>query len=68
MKYDILAVTELWRKAQNSVTDSIEFISSVTERNKDGDLRFPDDPAAGCRCRYTNILVVKTCANKIFKT
>ena len=47
MGYDVLAVTELWRKQDKFTNRSNEFTVSATARDKFGNLRNEKDPAAG---------------------
>ena len=45
--YDVLAVTELWRKQDKFTNRTNEFTVSATVKDKHGNLRNDQDPAAG---------------------
>ena len=47
MGCDVLAVTELWRCQEKFTSHSHEFTTSVTVKDKDGNLINDNDPAAG---------------------
>ena len=45
--FDVLAITELWRSANNYTDGSVSFIPSKPVKKPDGNVMFPDDPASG---------------------
>ena len=47
MDYDVLVVTELWRTQKNFISRSYEFITSATNKDKDGNLINDNDPRLG---------------------
>ena len=55
LKYDVLAITELWRSAPKfTINGSCQWTHSKPELNSDGSVKFPDDRAAGVGILLSN--------------
>ena len=60
LRYDVLAITELWRKQQQFQTRDKSFIIAEARTGEDGEKRFPKDKAAG-----VGILLSKAATQKV---